>query len=302
MLHISNVATTAAGETSIRATRPRDTQTSPRGQYDFGDGDLMGGTSCLTIQPMPVARHVKVTSAAVMPDSLPGGALPQDTVVMPTGQMHGLGMALMPVPHAFRHGVAPAHRTKLVGDREVRRVAGSLVPMAPHAMDVERDPITHDRKPVLNRSGTTMARAATTMSPDDRLRQRIAPIAHPANMISRPAALTVVRQNARMKALRAPTPAHSVQTQPTRMAPIRASQPVYTAMPRAETVAPMRDDHPAGCTCPLHGLGADTSAQDAVQQGAQIIGTAIGEGVVIVGVGLLALAGGVYWLTHRKES
>jgi len=283
MLHISNVATEAAGETSVRATRPRDGQTIPRGSYDFGDGDMIAARACVTIQPMPIARAITVNPGAVPPDSLPGGGLPSDSVQMPTGQMRGLGAHLMPVPHAFRHGVAPASKRAIVGgEREIRRVGGSLMPMAPYATDVERDPITKDRMPVLNRSATTGAMVTRALSPDDKIRQRMMPHAMQANMISRPAAMTVVRQQAR--AATAARPAMVARAAPATARAVTAVRPQHALVRAATARAAARC--PAGC---VHGLGLG----DAASQSS-------GASPAMVGAGLLALLGGVYWLSQKE--
>ena len=250
MLHISNVATDAAGETSVRATRPREMQTVPRGEYDFGEGDIMGGRVCVTIQPMPIARSVKVISAAVMPDSLPGGALPSDSVVMPTGEMYGLGASVMPVPVAFRHGVAPADRRALVGQREVRRIGRSLVPTAQMAPDMRQSHLTPDRR-YLNRSGGPAVHRNDTLAPDDRLRRRLIAPTIPGDKVSRPTALTVVRERERANATVRDDRRYTAYRQPERAATTTTPQR-YTAyrQPEASAMA-----HPAGCTCPIHGLG-----------------------------------------------
>ena len=237
MLHISNVATEASGETSVRATRPKDVQTVPRGEYDFGEGDIMGGRVCVTIQPMPIARSVRVVSAAVMPDSLPGGALPSDSVVMPTGEMHGLGAAVMPVPVAFRHGVAPADRRALVGQREVRRIGRSLVPTSQMASDVRQSHLTSDRR-YLNRSGGPAVHRNDTLSPDDRLRRRLIPTTTPTDQVSRPMALTVVRERERANAAARNDQRYTAYRQPERAAATTTSQR-YTAYRQPEKVAAM---------------------------------------------------------------
>lgn len=182
MLHSTIVSSEYAEETSTKAVRHRGTQVLPKGSYSFGDAEMLPG-SCMTIQPKPVKQVIQVHQSAVAPNSLPGGALPRDTAVMPTGEMRGLGESLASVPMAFRHGVAASKRS-ILGDKNVRRVGSSLVAMAPMAADYERNPISQDR-PYLNRSGGTGVLPNYGMAPDDRIRQKLFTPSTPGPTISR---------------------------------------------------------------------------------------------------------------------
>jgi hypothetical protein len=182
MLHSTIVAAEAAEETSTKAVRHRQTQVLPRGLYSFGDAELAPG-SCVTIQPKPVSRVVQVHQSSVAPHSLPGGALPRDTAVMPTGEMRGLGEPLAAVPAAFRHGVA-ASKASILGNREVRRVGNSLVPMAPMLVDHERNPISQDRQ-YLNRSGGAAVLPNYGLAPDDKMRRKLIQPVEPGMTVER---------------------------------------------------------------------------------------------------------------------
>lgn len=170
MLHSTIVASEAASETSTRATRHRQTQVIPRASYSFGEDSLLPG-GCIEFEPAPVRTVIHVHQGAVPPGSLPGGALPRATAVMPTGEMRGLGEPLATVPAAFRHGVS-ANRKAVTGDREVRRVGKTLVPMAPPMVDYERNPIGQDRR-LPNRSATTSVLPNYGLAPDDKMRQKL---------------------------------------------------------------------------------------------------------------------------------
>jgi len=365
MLNIQNLGQLAADETSVRASRQRHTTVTPRGRYDFGDGELFpGGGTSITIQPMPVKSRVQVHSAAVQPDSLPGSGLPKDSVVMPTGKMAGLGDALCPVPVPFRVGIEPEHKAHLLRPgADIRRVGGQLRRMAPHAHHVERDPITRDGA-VLNASASTHVRAGG-FAPDDRIRQRLAPATQPtqAAKVSQVVARTPM---ARAATTLAPTTRYAAHTAPQHTAPMRAPERRYVAATRPQTASrSLRGDGgtmggpvllPAGSirafsplvplmtTSPtMHILpqssprlpsgspGADPStAPPACPEGTTPLpdgsGCACNAGLVpnadgtacvaaqgsgdaahgpsggvnpLVWVGLLALAGGVYWMTQE---
>lgn len=258
MLHSTIVASEAAEETSTRATRHHQTQVIPRGSYSFGEAELIPGSS-VTIENKPVSRVISVHQSAVAPGSLPGGALPRDTAVMPTGEMRGLGEPLGTVPAAFRHGVA-VPRKSILGNKDVRRVGNSLVSMAPAMLAHERNPILHDRQ-YLNHSGGTAVHPNYGIAPDDRLRQKLISATRPGQMVVRPAQVQR-EQPGQTTDVRA-------RYESTGMAP---SQP-GRVIPRTRLVG----------RAPIQGLSE---------------GSNVSSNLFIGGVAL-ALAGGVWWLTIR---
>lgn len=190
MLHSTFVSSEAAEETSTRTSRHNAMQVIPRASYSFGDAELLPG-QCITIESKPVSRVIDVHQSAVAPDSLPGSALPRPMAVMPTGEMRGLGEPLATVPAAFRHGVAVS-RKNILGNKEVRRVGNSLVPMAPMMRDYDRNPIVRDRD-YLNRSGGTAVMPNYGLAPDDKLRQKLIRPTEPGVMVERRSQIVVER-------------------------------------------------------------------------------------------------------------
>jgi hypothetical protein len=259
MLHSTIVASEAAQETSTKAVRHRQTQVIPRGSYSFGDAELAPG-SCITIQPKPVSRVISVHQSAVAPDSLPGSALPRDTAVMPTGEMRVLGEPLVAVPAAFRHGVAGDKRS-IIGDREVRRVGNTLMPMAPAMRDYERNPISQDRQ-YPNSSSSTSVLPNYGVAPDDRLRQKFIQPNSPGMTVER---TPLVYADSPGQAFDSRTRYEKSEIAPTEPGVVT---PRHRIVSRA----------------PVQGL-SNVSARTNLFMGAMA----------------LAIAGGVYWLVIRKD-
>lgn len=263
MLHSTIVASeAAAGDTSTRTTRHRDVQVIPHGSYNFGDAEMLPGR-CIGIEPKPVKNVIAVHQAAVAPGSLAGSALPRATAILPTGEMRGLGEPLAPVPQAFRHG-APYSKTATIGNREVRRVGRSLMPMAAHAPDYERNPFGKDATP--NRSASTSAVIPNySLAPDDKLRRKLIQPVQPTQ------AMTVAPMSAKNQP--------SVVYQPT----------TYTGTEARREPGVVHRPAPLVTRAVLH----DVDPQDA----ANVFGYSIGA----IGLAVLAAGAGLYWYFNRSE-
>ncbi len=281
MLHSTIVSSEYAEETSTKAVRHRGTQVVPKGSYSFGDAELLPG-SCMTIQPQPVKQVIRVHQSAVAPNSLPGGALPRDTALMPTGEMRGLGEPLAPVPMAFRHGVASSRRS-ILGDKDVRKIGSSLVAMAPVAADYERNPISQD-KPYLNRSAGGAAVVPNYgMAPDDRIRQKLIRPSTPGPIISRepmpiyqaPGQVTDARARYELRTSR--------------------SEPGVIALPsvQSRSMDMPRQDSRVSRYHSIRGIGTSTTPSR-VLANSIASGVGLGVGVAVLGVA----AAGIYWFTR----
>lgn len=281
MLHSTIVSSEYAEETSTKAVRHRGTQVVPKGSYSFGDAEILPG-SCMTIQPKPVKQVIQVHQSAVAPNSLPGGALPQDTAVMPTGEMRGLGESLASVPMAFRHGVA-ASKKSILGNKDVRRVGSSLVSMVPMAADYERNPISQDR-PYLNRSvGGTGVIPNYGMAPDDRIRQKLLTPSTPGPTISR-GPMPMYEAPGRVMDSRA-------RYESTPMAPQPGQHYARPTVNHSGQIRLIRRDTRASSYRSVRGVG---------ESPVNVLANSVASGVSLgIGVAVLGFAAaGIYWFTR----